>query len=73
MQGFAPHLVLCILFLSEGKVHFPVYGRKMQKSGESNAVFYTLESEDCLEKKPCCFLSENCPLHIIGLLEFYVI
>lgn len=50
MQGFAPHLVLCILFLSEGKVHFPVYGRKMQKSGEDNAVFYILQSEDWKNK-----------------------
>lgn len=32
MQCFAPHLVLCIIFPCEGKVHFPVYGRKMNKA-----------------------------------------
>lgn len=28
---FAPRLVLCILFLCEGKEHFPVYGRMRSK------------------------------------------
>lgn len=41
----------------------------VQKSGEGNAVFYTPETEDWLEKNSC-FLSENCPLYIIGFLEF---
>lgn len=54
----------CIFLCTEGKCRSLV--RTMQ-------YFTYFRVKTGKKNQTCCFLSENCPLYTVGLLEFYVI